>query len=149
MNLTELWSLHLLLMTIVYVISAQRQNDDYHTIVRPLYIDAFKAKYSEAKTRMQKDYQDRLTDTIKDVMIQLSVNVRDHAVRFFGYIKHPNYPTTNKVLTAYDDAKLTDDLDPAYYLNAAARARLGADPAFTDNTREEAEAQGFFPEERE
>lgn len=134
-------------MTIVHVISTQEHIENYNVIIRDLYLIVFKAKYPDSKTRIQEDYLDKVTKNIGDCLIQLSICGRDHSDRLNLYIEHPDYPDTDQCLVPFDDTKVNDDLNLAYYYNSTARAANSADPSLTDNTEAEAKTQGFYPNE--
>jgi len=133
-------------MAIVDVIGTQEQIEDYNIIIRPLYWIAFKAKYSKAKTRVQEGYIDRITGEVITCTWWLSINGKDHSDRLNDYIKHPDYPDTDKCLVSYETTREADPLDIACYYNLTARTANGSHASLTNNTRAEAKAQGFFPE---
>lgn len=80
---------------------------------------------------MEIDHEDRVTGEIKDTKIQLSTDGKDHADRY-----------DNPILP--DDTKQNTILNTAYYYNLTTRIANGAHPSLTNNTLEEAQAQGFF-----
>jgi len=134
-------------MTIVYIIGTQEHIEELHEISRALYIADFKDEYPNSQTRVEEDHVDRITGETHDCTWQLSTTGKDHADRFDNYIEDEDYPATNKCLLSFDDAENNIKLKPAYYYNSTARIANGANAALTDNTRAEAEAQGFFAED--
>lgn len=132
-------------MDIVYIIGTKAHIEELHTLSRDLYLVAFKDKYPNTKTRTQINHVDSFTGAIDPSrVIPLDrTETKDHSDRLDIYRKNDD---SSKYLLYYVVDELADKMRPAYYYNLTARTTNGANAALTDNTRAQAEAQGFFTE---
>ncbi len=131
-------------MAIVYVIGIQEHVEELIQISRVLHRADYQAKFPQAQTRIAENYTDRITKTVADTVIPLSVNKNDHNDRIDDYTEHDD-PDTDLCYVSYDDTK-TAVLDLGYYYNPIARITNGAHPNLINNTKAQAEAKGFVIE---
>lgn len=136
-------------MTENFIRGTDTQIEDLHQRARAAYITAFAARFPNSRTRIARNYTDRITRIVADTVIQLSVDGKDHSDRFDDPIRHPNYPTTNEVIFKYDTDNESDDLETAFYYKSSERTNLGTDVALVEEDRATVESRGFFPASNE
>lgn len=127
-----------------YVKCTRVQAIDTMDKMNTLYLAEYARQYPNDKTRIAKNYTDRMTGEIRDTVIRLSTDGKDHSDRFVDWIAHPE--DDDAYLLSYEDTRQANKLNPAYYLNPPTRiARLAADPDLVDiDDTDEAKRQGFF-----
>lgn len=131
-------------MTIRYVlalVNKETWDSDWQIPAKEAFFAEYELQFPQGECETKESYQDRITGVVQDTMVKLARdNITLHTDRLTDPIEHPTDP--NKILSVYDDTKIGDNLNVAYYQTQSWRDTYGGS-VYTDISQAEAEAEGF------
>jgi len=107
------------------------------------FLNEYKLQFPQEELETKENYQDRITNIVKDTLTKLATDgITLHTDRLSNPTNHPT--NSNKLLTIFDDSKVNNKLDAAYYCTQSWRGNNSVGTAFTIIDKTKAERKGFI-----